>query len=222
MNKQQIWETYWAKEEHVHWKEPAPEVLALIRAHSPSERPDVLDLGCGIGRHAIAFAQAGYRVTATDISRQALDRLEKSAAELGLSIVTKQCDMLNQGFPLESFDIIVSYNVIYRGAREDFAAVILEALNLLKPGGLFFFTCPTRDDANYGNGECVAPHTFRSEDSIAPGDTHYFADKSELTDLLMPFWLVLRKRNEGHCDNHGVQQFYSNWNIVAQKAPIDK
>ena len=65
------WDAYWQDEdEHAWWERPAPEVLDLIRGLSPEAHPEVLDLGCGLGRHAIAFARAGFRVTATDGSAQ--------------------------------------------------------------------------------------------------------------------------------------------------------
>ena len=35
-----------------------------------------LDLGCGVGRSTIAFAESGYRVDAVDIDKEALSKLE--------------------------------------------------------------------------------------------------------------------------------------------------
>ena len=58
------WETYWSDQENRDWwKKPVPEVLDLIRSLSPAEQPKVLDLGCGLGRHAVAFALAGCGTT---------------------------------------------------------------------------------------------------------------------------------------------------------------
>ncbi len=50
-----IWESYWSGgKDYAWWKCPAPEALEFIASQSPEERPNVLDLGCGLGRHAIA------------------------------------------------------------------------------------------------------------------------------------------------------------------------
>lgn len=214
-----IWETYWNNENHHDWWErPAPEVLELIASQSPGQRPNVLDLGCGLGRHAIAFAQAKFCVTAIDASETAIAHLYGWAQKLGLSIHTKVCDILDDTLAAGSFDIILSYNVIYHGYREQFAQAIERVRTLLRPGGLFFFTCPSRQDGKYGYGQEVVPHTFRYIKSVTPGDIHYFADEKDFDDLLVGFGQLSRKKDEGYWDNKGGKQFYSNWQILVAKS----
>ncbi len=218
MTKTNIWETYWHdKDNWDWWKKPAPEVLDLIRSLSPLERPKVLDLGCGLGRHAIAFALAGFSVTAVDASPTAIQHLNEWAKSLGLSIETHVCDLLADTLPRETFDVVLSYNVIYHGSREQFAQATQQVRKLLKRGGVFFFTCPSRQDGKYGFGEMVAPHTFRSTKSVTPGDVHYFADEKDLTELLIGFRTLARWKSEGYWDNKGEKQFFSNWHIRAEK-----
>jgi tellurite methyltransferase len=213
-----IWEDYWkGDEDHSWWKRPAPEVLDFIATQSPVERPDVLDLGCGLGRHAIAFAQAGFSVTASDISTSAISHLSKWAQDLSLEIRVMVCDVLSDRIPENVFDIVLAYNVIYHGYRHQFAAAIDRVWHLLRTNGMFYFTCPSRDDGKYGFGLEVAPHTFRCEKSLAPGDIHYFADEADLDELLSGFVEVARDKNEGHWDNRGNRQFYSNWHVVVRK-----
>jgi tellurite methyltransferase len=213
-----IWETYWNdKDNWDWWKKPAPEVMDLIRSLSPIERPKVLDLGCGLGRHAISFALARFSVTAVDNSPTAVQHLNKWAKSLGLSIETCVCDLLADTLPTENFDVVLSYNVIYHGFREQFAKAIQQVRKLLKLGGLFFFTCPSRQDGKYGFGEKVAPHTYRSTKSVTPGDIHYFADEEDLRELLSGFRTLACWKSEGYWDNKGEKQFYSNWHIRTEK-----
>jgi len=62
-------EAYWNNEgNHEWWERPAKEVLDLIRSESPENGREALDLGCGLGRHALALAVAGFHVAATDRS----------------------------------------------------------------------------------------------------------------------------------------------------------
>ena len=153
MKQQQVnmpsstWEQYWsAAANHEWWECPAPEVLRFLRTQSAERRPKVLDLGCGLGRHAMAFALAGFQVTATDFSATAIEHLRGWAARLGVSINTSVCDVLEDEFAGAAYDIVLSYNVIYHGYREHFARAIARVHALLKCGGLFFFTCPTREE----------------------------------------------------------------------------
>ena len=213
-----IWEAYWSgNDDHSWWKRPDPGVLKFISTQSAEERPDVLDLGSGLGRHAIAFAQAGFSVSATDASEIAVSHLRKLAKDLSLEIPTQVCDVLGDSFPDERFDIVLSYNVIYHGSRNLFAAAINHVHALLRMGGLFYFTCPTREDGKYGFGEEVARHTYLCEKSVTPGDIHYFADKVDLEDFLSGFHRLSMEKEEGYWSNRGVQQFYSNWRVLAEK-----
>jgi tellurite methyltransferase len=213
-----VWETYWNDQCNWDWwKKPAPEVLDLIRSLSPIERPKVLDLGCGLGRHAIAFALAQFSVTATDASATAIQHLNEWAHSLQLSIETHVCDVLAATLPSETYDVVLSYNVIYHGSREQFAQAIQQVRRLLRRQGIFFFTCPSRQDGKYGFGEMVAPHTYRCTRSVTRGDTHYFADEEDLAGLLAGFRTLACWKSEGYWDNHGEQQFYSNRHIRAEK-----
>ncbi|MFZ1946997.1 MAG: class I SAM-dependent methyltransferase [bacterium] len=213
------WETYWQdRQKRDWWKQPAPEVVDLISSLSPLERPRVLDLGCGLGRHAVAFALARFSVTAVDASPTAIRHLNQWARSMGLSIGTQVCEVLAETLPSEAFDVVLSYNVIYHGSREEFAQAIQHVRRLLKRDGVFFFTCPSRRDGKYGFGEKVAPHTYRCTRSITPGDIHYFADEEDLAQLLVGFRMLSCWTSEGYWDNQGAQQFYSNWHVRAEKA----
>ncbi|SYZ72286.1 putative Type 11 methyltransferase [Candidatus Zixiibacteriota bacterium] len=212
------WESYWKDHSNQDWwKNPAPEVLDLIRSLSPIDQPKVLDLGCGLGRHAIAFALAQFSVTAIDASAEAIQHLRDWSRGLQLSIETQICDAREMKVPNETFDVVLSYNVIYHGSREQFARAIRQVRRLLKRKGIFFFTCPTRDDGKYGFGKRVAPHTYRCEKSITPGDIHYFADEKDLAELLTGFKIQARWKSEGYWDNQGEKQFFSNWHVRAEK-----
>ncbi|MFZ1947007.1 MAG: class I SAM-dependent methyltransferase [bacterium] len=214
-----IWEAYWRGDEgRSWWKRPAPEVAEFIASQSPGVRPNVLDLGCGLGRHAIAFARAGFTVTATDASESAIAHLSAWARDQSLEIRVVSCDVLSDALPEDAFDIVLAYNVIYHGYRQQFAAAIERARRLLRGNGLFYFTCPSREDGKYGFGREVGPHTFLCEKSITPGDIHYFADEADLDELLAGFARVDRDKQEGYWDNKGTRQFYSSWRVVALKA----
>ena len=217
----EIWDGYWSDEgEHGYWKEPAPEVLALIERCSPQDYPRALDLGCGLGRHAVTLAKAGFTVTATDSSETAIEHLNDWAKRLGLSIDTKACGFLDDELPAESFDLVLAYNAIYHGGREDMAAAISHVRDVLRPGGLLFFTHPTRSDGKYGFGEELAPHTYASSKSVTPGDVHYFADDDDLAEWMAGFRELSRHIDEGQWDNKGTAQFFSNAQLLWERKEL--
>jgi tellurite methyltransferase len=214
----EAWEGYWSDATHRDdWSKPASVVTDLISSLSPAERPRVLDLGCGPGRHAIAFAQAGFDVSATDVSEEAVRHLAAWAQHLGLRIDVRRCEMLEQPFPPDTFDLVVSYNVIYHGLRETFRSAIDHVRSILKPGGLFFYTCPSRDDGKYGFGQEVGPHAFACTKSITPGEVHYFSSRQDLDDLLKGYHIEWVRKDEGRFNRNGEDMFYSNWHMLASK-----
>ena len=209
-----FWEGVWRKEENRDfWTKVDPEVVRLAAMVSPQERPDVLDLGCGLGRNAIAFAQAGHTVTAVDLSENAVAHLRARAEELGLTIRTQMARFSDDIFVPGSFDIVLAVNVLYHGLPTDFARAITHVHCWLRPQGLFYFTCPTLEDGQYGSGTEVAPHTFEFE----PGHVHFNASWADLEPLLDSFCLVSGKKREHAWKKGGVRQVSSRWQVLVEK-----
>ncbi|NGM83621.1 methyltransferase domain-containing protein [Paenibacillus sp. 7124] len=96
----------------------------------------VLDLCCGMGRHSLALAEAGYKVTGIDLS-EAL--LREARAQEGAEQVTWiRSDM--RELPLEGdFDAVVNLFTSFGYFEEDeeHLKVLREIRRMLKPGGKF-------------------------------------------------------------------------------------
>ncbi|MEA3061745.1 MAG: hypothetical protein QOJ94_1526 [Sphingomonadales bacterium] len=78
------------------WETMVPEAataadIAFLRRHLAQPPARLLDIPCGAGRHALALARAGYRVTGIDLSEDAIDRAR--AAGEGLSVDFRRGDM---------------------------------------------------------------------------------------------------------------------------------
>lgn len=212
------WDSYWEKGTgQQYWLNPDDSVIELARNLDKSRIRAVLDLGCGIGRHSLYLAEQGYRIIAVDSSSSALAVLREQAGRRSIRIEIIEGDYLQDLFPSESFDMVLSYNVIYHGTRDTFRDALHLVHKWLRPGGLFFFTCPTRRDGKYGNGEQVAPNAYKPLNSIHPGDIHYFADDADISDLLDKFTTISKKVYEHYWDNSGAEQFSSYWRILATK-----
>jgi release factor glutamine methyltransferase len=88
---------------------PRPETEELVRwvAGELPAGSRVLDVGTGSGAVAIALARRGMRVTAVDISDDALAVARENAGRAGVEIDFVKCDILRSQ-PAGEFDAVVS------------------------------------------------------------------------------------------------------------------
>lgn len=116
------------------WKQVLVECIA---ARFPNREPDeihVLEVGTGPGFFAILLAEAGYRVTAIDLTPSMLDEARRNAGKLCACIDFREMNAQNLAFDDESFDVIVSRNVTWNLPEPDLAYA--EWVRVLKPGGM--------------------------------------------------------------------------------------
>lgn len=96
------------------------------------------DLGAGGGRNSIWLARQGWRVTAVDLSSEALGELRRAAADQRLDIVTVEADVHDFLARDGQLDLVVIANVHpLPGER---ARLLEEAAAALAPGGHLFVT----------------------------------------------------------------------------------
>jgi SAM-dependent methyltransferase len=100
---------------------------------------DVLDLCCGPGRHSLALAKRGIRVTAVDRSEFLLSKAKAEAARSNLEIEFVLDDM-RQFVRSHSFSLILNMTTSfgYFDDKEDDLTVLRNAYQSLKPGGAMF------------------------------------------------------------------------------------
>lgn len=100
--------------------------------------PSVLDVACGAGRHAHAFARAGLSVTANDLSPFLLDQARELAATENLELEFSRQDMRTIRFE-RRFDLaaqLFSSFGYFETDRED-RQVIASVAALLQPSGWY-------------------------------------------------------------------------------------
>jgi SAM-dependent methyltransferase len=95
----------------------------------------VLDVPCGSGRHVIALAAAGYRMTGVDISAEAIGHARRAAAAAGVDVELTVADM-RQIPRTGDFDAAVclgnSFGYLGTAGLRDFVEALAAAV---RPGG---------------------------------------------------------------------------------------
>ncbi|MBR1559678.1 MAG: class I SAM-dependent methyltransferase [Clostridia bacterium] len=94
----------------------------------------VLEVGTGPGFFAILLAEAGYRVTAIDLTPSMLAEAKKNAGPLGPRIRFMEMNAQALTFLDGRFDVILSRNVTWNLPDPELAYA--EWARVLKPGGL--------------------------------------------------------------------------------------
>ena len=105
-----------------------------------------LDLGCGPGRHAIALARRGFRVTAVDLSPFHLAKARERAEAAPAAVEFVQADMRTFVRP-DAFDLALSLFTSF-GYFEDPAddlRVLRHVRESLRPGGVLVMDVASKE-----------------------------------------------------------------------------
>jgi 2-polyprenyl-3-methyl-5-hydroxy-6-metoxy-1,4-benzoquinol methylase len=73
---------------------------------SGNKKLEILDIGCGTGRHAIELTKRGFSVTGIDLSQSQLERAREKSAQNGLQIRFLRHDARNLPFE-NQFDVAI-------------------------------------------------------------------------------------------------------------------
>ena len=177
----------------------------------PSAERLVIDVGCGTGANAAAFAQR-YRCVGIDISSEAIDAARRRFPALEFICGSAPDDL---GELAAKADLYVASDVIEHIADEfEFVSDLVAAM---KPGAFLLITVPaepelwTRHDESFGHYRRYLPETLRevwsglpvSEVGLEAFNTRLYATIKAVrflnrklgrtsgaagTDFAMPFW----------------------------------
>ena len=127
-----------------HILENTADVTAAIHELDFPVGAEALDVATGAGYTAFTLAQAGFRVTASDITPAMLQRVRVGAAERGLEIQTREHSAEALPYPDGTFQLVTC-----RVAPHHFSSpgdFVRESARVLKPDGWFLLIDGTVPD----------------------------------------------------------------------------
>ena len=176
------------------YRGPALLFKAVLSVRSAAGKPALfrhaIDLGCGTGLAAAAFARTADRFIGVDLSPRMIERARASGLYAELDVA----DML-QGLrarPDASADLILAADAMVYVA--DLPPVLAEASRVLVRGGLLAFTAET-----HGGEGVVIGQGLRYAHSAA-----YVRDAVDDADLELALLENLSARNEDHAPVPGL------------------
>jgi 2-polyprenyl-3-methyl-5-hydroxy-6-metoxy-1,4-benzoquinol methylase len=132
-----------------------PSTWFLWHGHRIGPGTRVLDLACGEGRHSLAAAARGARVTAVDRDEVRLAAARERAEAQGLSVEWIAADLEEEPWPdLGSFDAILVFNYLDR-------ANMPRIIGLIEPGGLLMMETYLAAQRELGWGPTSDEHLLR-------------------------------------------------------------
>jgi SAM-dependent methyltransferase len=181
-------------------EQPSPyalDYLGKLQRLVPGGR--LLDVGCGQGRHAIAAAKLGFKVTAIDYEPLALKRARRRAEDKAAGgIIFKTADVLSLPFGDAQFDIVLDYGCLHHQKKSTQPAYRESILRILKGGGFFILSV-------FG----PAFHLFkgaRRQWHIAYGSYRRFFTRDDIERLFAGGFEILELREESGSFWHALMR----------------
>lgn len=129
---------------------PDPEVIQLCETYLPS-RARILDIGAGIGRHAIHLAQQGHNVVALESDSDYVQQARayaRAASVHDLDLMIEQGDVRRIKYPPYAFKGVLLTRVLQEmGSHDEAENVLGVARNVTDVGGYNIVTAYTGDSA---------------------------------------------------------------------------
>ena len=131
-----------------------PSTWFLWHGHRLEPGARVVDLACGEGRHSLAAAARGARVTAVDRDEARLAAARERAEGQGLAIEWVAADLEEPWPELGAFDAVLVFNYLDR-------ARMPQILELVEPGGFLMMETFLNTQRELGWGPTSDDHLLR-------------------------------------------------------------
>jgi len=157
----------------------------------------IVELGAGLGRDAIFFAQNSIQVKVLDYSQKAIEIINNKSKKLNLTkFIKTQIFDVRKRLPFDdnSIDGFFSHMLYCMAlSNDDLENLNKEILRILKPEGINIYTVRHTDDGDYKNGTHIGEDLYENDGFIV----HFFS-KDKINQLSKGFEILdIDKFEEG-------------------------
>ena len=181
---------------------PSPLVARFVKK---IQKGPVLDIGFGSGKDFLFLASQGFKVTALDIDKKAVENLEKLEKESGLEIEIKNQDTRQFSFPENYYAGVIVMNSLFFISRNDFLSIIEKIKHALQPDNIAIISSFTKDDSMFTQIQQTRKEKQEREFRDDKGNSWYFLAPKELENLFRDFSILFSKeeqvQDKGHSDS---------------------
>lgn len=146
---------------------PSDHLLRTLAAVPVSS--EILDLGCGRGRHTEALLRLGFPVHACDPRTEAVEATRETIGDLleqgEVDTVVQTASLNTLDYPDDTFDWVVAVEAeTYVSDEDDLQTLFEEGRRLLKPGGWLYITLPAPEEGSGVESDGEGPVRFSKEE----------------------------------------------------------
>ena len=179
-NKSHPWENIYARDGRI-FTEPFPAFNPVVQKFTQNGCHRILDLGCGNGRHVVALMKLNLETIGIDISPSGLRLTQEWLTEEELLRSKLVCGDMRQNLPFleNSFDGLISTQVIHHALLAEIRQTISEIWRVMTNGGIAFITVAGKkhQDMSY---EEIEPGTYLPLEGSEKGLPHHIFSEEEL------------------------------------------
>lgn len=208
MIKSKEWD--WAEVKDEYWSVPSEDVYYYVSRWQNKKFKNFLDLGCGLGRHSILFAENDFNVNSFDLSQYGIDILNKKAMELRLDIKATLGDINHLPYPTDFFDCLLAYHVISHTDTEGIKAIVAELYRVLKSGAEFYITLCSKNSPSFRDEKNtrVDDNTIIKNEEPEKGVPHFYTDLAGARNLFRNFEIIRIRHIEDIFDDTSSWHYF--------------
>ena len=143
-----------------YWNTPDFMIHYLSYRWKQAEFKSFLDIGCGLGRHAIYMAKNGFNVYAFDYSKYVIELVKEKAYKNDVDIKLCIANIADFPYENESIDCMGAIGVLSNSDKDGILRVLKEMHRVLKVGGEAYFNIISKFSDNDSEGELFNGNSF--------------------------------------------------------------